>query len=288
MELFDNELKNIIESKKGVAKEDFNLFYALINRDEARFTHSRKFLEDCFSKIGENQQSIKKRLEDNPYGAVKTINELIVGAYLTNLGYEVEYDREIDNQTPDWWVRDSNGKDVFFLDVRTQVVNLDAKKSSFHPRNKNQLQPKIETKDDVDKKVNKYQKIIESEKIPFLVALVSDWIAGIEMNEMAADGFYSFKLQIEDNWYGFQRQSASEDEPLEHDEIKIGIDIYRKIEKNLVDGIFGKEHLSGILDFKVAPFITYEVSLTLNPNAKFKISKDFFPDTEVLDLVYEV
>lgn len=54
-----------------------------------------------------------------------------MGSYLVSLGYRVEYDKKINGQTPDWWVQNSDGIDLFFLDVRSQEVRMSSKEG-FH------------------------------------------------------------------------------------------------------------------------------------------------------------
>jgi len=280
MKLFDENLARGLEKYNSVRQDDFEMFEKIVTSSEIRFLHSRDFLEDAFSNLDETSQyHIKKELINDPNKSKKTINELIVGSYLANLGYKVEYDKNINGQTPDWWVQDSDSNDLFFLDVRTQEVRSSSN-AEFYKSSSSRKQF-----DDAIEKVNKYDEIIVNKKIPFLLALVSDWVVGIEMQKLAVS-YYSFILNIDDKNYGYLEQ-VGENESFDKPYFKIGSDLYIELEEDEEEGVFKKTHLSGILDVKVNPFNYYEVSLTLNPNAEFKVSGEMFPNTELKE-VYEV
>lgn len=117
MKLFDDDLKNIV--KKFSSSSDFELLnYWYLVFDE-KHENYRNYLETLFSVFDEKiQNKFKVLLSKDCKGFYETINEIIIGSCLVNLGCSVEYEPEIGGKTPDWII-ETPSKQKIIIDVFT-------------------------------------------------------------------------------------------------------------------------------------------------------------------------
>lgn len=291
MNIFDDEFKKVLENHDSKTWS-FQVVLNIATSDDR--ISQRKFLEECFSCLDEKTQAkIKGELKDAE-GSYQILNEIIVGGYLVNLGYQVEYDKPIQGKTPDWWVYDKEGKSILFLDVLTQMILLppgdplsiedipDGHLTYGSPQMLQKAAPARKQYDEIIKKTNKYSNIIEAEKIPFLVAVVSDGLIDIPIEDLACSFFTYTETREDGKCYGFEGKFKDE-----NGDIK---DYFIELEDDEQYGVFMKTKLSGLLDVKVLSFEVEEIRLIQNPNpnAEIPVSSDYFPGAEVVTLIFKV
>jgi len=72
--------------------------------------HKREEIEEMLSRLSANdrEQITSRLMNDKEFES--TYNELVVGFWLNSLGYHVEYEKNIQGLTPDWYVSHHNEK----------------------------------------------------------------------------------------------------------------------------------------------------------------------------------
>ena len=159
--------------------------------------HLNELIYRCFSYISDDdERKFVKKLREQPSESeqiLHTVRELILGAYLGSNGFKVEYDREVNNQTPDWCILDDTLAKCcivelvnFHIDRTTEIdieEQLQAKGVASYWRdgdknNTYRLYECIRCKSQV------YQKLVEHLKLPYVIAIFGDILAAIDLEEV--------------------------------------------------------------------------------------------------------
>ncbi len=137
------------------------------------------------------------------YQVMHTLRELILGAFLASKGFLVCHDLEIEGKTPDWVILDAQESPVgivelinFHVDRHTE---MDIEKQLKHPDpmstvdtahgpipvavywqkpNKERLYQRIE------EKANKYERLAENNKLPYVVSVFGELRAAVKKEEL--------------------------------------------------------------------------------------------------------
>lgn len=114
-----------------------------------------------------------KRIKHDAAGTDKrapehTYRELIIGIYLTEAGYSVEYERKVEGKTPDWAILDG-GSPACLLDVFTLHPGKDNEKRAI---------------DKIDEKAGSYASTVRKLGIPFVVVMYGAFDLGFYDDEV--------------------------------------------------------------------------------------------------------
>lgn len=109
----------ISESRKRYEKHK-NIYRPLVyfaaTSNDSIFKSVRDHIEIVVALLPLKQQRVlvqRLRSKDN---FQTTYNEVIVGYLLSRMGFQIEYEKEIDGRTPDWYLNDNDGN-VFVVEV---------------------------------------------------------------------------------------------------------------------------------------------------------------------------
>jgi hypothetical protein len=133
---------------------------------------------------------VKKFRNDSPIQSTHTFRELLVGAYLMNLGLNAKYEKNIQGKTPDWSVWTIEWDLVAIIEQMTFNQSRELKDeitttlksgqiwTGWIPPNVDRLFQKLQEKSE------KYEPIAASLRIPYIVAIFSDFMSSIDQEEL--------------------------------------------------------------------------------------------------------
>lgn len=158
----------------------------------------KKIIYHCFELLcKEDRQRFEKKLykqPGNPDQKKHTLNELILGAYLSAMGFKVRYEYSVANETPDWCVLDNKLAVISIV----ELVNFHRDKDTENEIDK-QMQAKggaiFWSRENLPKyrdrlyyhirnKMQKYQALIKELRAPYIVAICPDWRAGTNFEKL--------------------------------------------------------------------------------------------------------
>lgn len=178
------------------------LFYKLNNMKYGQIAgnrHLNRLIYRCFEYIcEEDERKCVKKLREQPSTSdeiMHTVRELILGAYLGSSGFKVRYDCTVDTQTPDWCILDGMSALLgiielvnFHIDKTTEQQvekQWQAKGMAIYWRDGN--------KDNVDRlyrsmlhKAQVYKALVQNLRVPYVIAVFSDFRAAIDSEEIYA------------------------------------------------------------------------------------------------------
>ncbi len=144
----------------------------------------------------DQQRFVKKFCEqhDDSEQTMHTFSELILGAYLSLMGFEVRHEYLVEGKTPDWCILDKKSAVIGIVDL----VNFHRDKDTENEIDK-QMQAKghaiFWSRENLPKyrdrlykciwgKMRKYLALIERLRVPYIVAICPDWRAGIDFERL--------------------------------------------------------------------------------------------------------
>jgi len=151
----------------------------------------------CFKYIcKEDQIKFLKKFRKNPHDSDEIMHifrELILGAYLGSNNFKIRYEFNINGQTPDWSAVNKSNKCEciielvnFHIDKKTErqvQANREKSRMFFFWRDQN--------KDNLDRlhqsilhKIQKYRKLANELKIPYIISLYIDFMISIDLDEV--------------------------------------------------------------------------------------------------------
>ena len=171
---------------------------ALLDPDEAGNAHLRRLVDqlDPVDQAKFVKRLTRQCLEEKFH----TYRELLVGARLRALEFNVRYERRLEAKTPDWTVVDENGEPIELLDVvtlhqkaekeleiRQGLRRTSAVRSA--ARGIRSIGAWITVPHDhvyakLSEKAGQYAKVASTKRIPFVIAMYSDWLASVSAEEL--------------------------------------------------------------------------------------------------------
>lgn len=152
---------------------------------------------ECFRFLNEHEQrKFIKKFKDQPHTSIQimhTFRELLLGAFLSKMGFIVESDKKIDNKTPDWALLNSS-QDVIGI-VEQITHHLDSKTNDGILSQINSIKspyayfphgndPHFERLyDKLQKKAAKYESLLQKRKIPCVVSVFMDFLTVVDVDE---------------------------------------------------------------------------------------------------------
>lgn len=150
----------------------------------------KNIINHCFEHLcEEDQQRFVRKLQEqsgNSDQEVHTFNELILGAYLSLMGFEVRYEYSVDNKTPDWCILDKESAVIGII----ELVNFHRDKDTENKIDKGHSFWSRENKNNgrlyegIWNKMQKYRALVEKLKVPYIIAICPDWRAGIDFQRL--------------------------------------------------------------------------------------------------------
>jgi hypothetical protein len=156
-----------------------------------------EFIYQCFSYISDDDvRKFVKKFKEQPHESdhfMHTVRELILGAYLGLCGLKLKYDRKINNKTPDWSILDDTNIPHciielvnFHIDRRTEI-DIESQKrakgiaSYWRDGNKDNVSRLYMC---IHQKAEIYGKLIENTRLPYIIAIFSDFRAILDTEEI--------------------------------------------------------------------------------------------------------
>ena len=149
---------------------------------------------DCFQFLTEPEVlKFVKRFKEQPHNesqVMHTFRELILGAFLSQNQYNIEYEFAIDSKTPDWCVLDDHSEPRCIIELLN--FNIDAETKGEMIRQKQQKGiwsgfvnsniDRLYTK--ISKKVTKYKTLVRKHDLSFVISLFGEFTAFLEEYEI--------------------------------------------------------------------------------------------------------
>lgn len=161
-----------IAGSKNINQAIYRYFEFVSEKDQRKFV--KKFREQCHD---EKQ-------------VMHTFRELVLGAFLSSNGLNVEYERKVEARSPEWCILYETSTLVgivelvnFHIDKITEVEIEAEEKSrkgfiSYYPEKNDPNYERLYSH--IQEKAIKYKGLIESVKVPYVVALYGDFMAAID------------------------------------------------------------------------------------------------------------
>jgi hypothetical protein len=152
-------------------------------------------INHCFQYLGDiEEEKFVRNFKNQPHNKVDYLHilrELILGAYLSKIGFCMHYEYKFGSQTPDWCILDKNSSPQCIIELFNfnpdattsaqlahQVQDQDLAWSYFVKPNTNRLYDKIM------EKASKYKTIVNEYKLPYIISVFSDSIASVKQEEL--------------------------------------------------------------------------------------------------------
>jgi len=142
------------------------------------------------------QRKFVKKFRDQPHHQsqiMHTLPELVCGAYLSNLGFQVVHEFRLNGKTPDWCFVDDKTIPQAFIDTATIHIDketdddierqLRAKGvATYWMNGKNNNVDRLYTA--IQKKAVEYRELSDSLLLPFIIAMRSDFRIQFDLEEI--------------------------------------------------------------------------------------------------------
>jgi len=152
----------------------------------------------CFEAISvSNQKKFVKKFKEQPHEesqVMDTFRELVLGAFLGSSKFNIEYEREIEEKTPDWCIVDEKSKIKCIIELINYHIDkvtddeIDAKKKAgnsfigyrpdqndpFHNRSYSRIQGKA----------TYYKGLIQNNNLPYVIALFADFKSAVDYEDI--------------------------------------------------------------------------------------------------------
>jgi hypothetical protein len=164
----------------------------------AESTKINEAIYDCFDLLDEKEQKkFVKKFKDNPHDQIHvmhTFRELLLGAYLSANGLNVESERNICGKTPDWSILDSSSNVTAIVEAVTHHLDrkaedelLEQKRAgknvlSYWPNGNDPDHRRVYSH--IKDKADKYKEIVSELKVPYVVSIFIDFLAVIDVQEV--------------------------------------------------------------------------------------------------------
>jgi hypothetical protein len=162
-----------------------------------QISESKKINEaiyNCFRIISnENVNKFVKLFKEQPHNNIQimhTFRELLLGAFLSNNGFHIEYNRKVDNKTPDWCIIDDNSRTQCFIELINFHTDLETTIDIYRQFQAKGLWCNF-TKPNIPRlyqtiweKSSKYKSLANKHNIPYVVSLFGDFAAGVDQEEI--------------------------------------------------------------------------------------------------------
>ena len=118
-----------------------------------------------------------------------TLNELAVGyLFIKELGYEADYEKDIEGRTPDWYVHSKSGIPAFIIEVWTRMLPEKTAQGLGNALKEHLpfslwVKPSLDRK--IAEKIDHYQAIIDN-GIPFVVGVAANFFSGVDKDDFIA------------------------------------------------------------------------------------------------------
>lgn len=146
----------------------------------------------CLAKIHpEDVRKFVKNFRTQPSAqALHTYRELLVGAYLADLGYGARYDRKTEGKTPDWTLLDNTGRVTGIIELMTfhpsasidheigEAIGRGETWVGWMPQNSSRLFQKIQ------EKAERYMHLADAIEAPYVVAVFGEFTASVDLEEL--------------------------------------------------------------------------------------------------------
>ncbi len=151
----------------------------------------------CFENLLDSeQQKFIKKFREQPHNQAQimhTLMELVCGAYVGSLGFQIIHEYRINSDTPDWCiVDDENSPQVivefvdFHIDLGTEKYIEEQKKTKMaigYRMNgkKNNIDRLYES---IRKKAQAYRDLVDNLNLPYVIALHPDFLISLDLEEV--------------------------------------------------------------------------------------------------------
>jgi len=164
-----------------------------------QIANNRELNYDIYRCLGhlcdkDQQRFVKKFREqhDDSKQTMHTFSELILGAYLSFMGFEVRHEYLVEGKTPDWCILDKKSAVIGIVDL----VNFHRDEDTENEIDK-QMQAKghaifwSRENKNIDRlyhriweKIQKYLALIQKLGVPYIIAISPDWRAGVDFKKL--------------------------------------------------------------------------------------------------------
>jgi hypothetical protein len=153
-----------------------------------------EFIYHCFEYLKEDEaRKFVNEFKNQPHDKVQvmhTFRELILGAYLSQIGYQMCHNFKIESKTPDWSALDESSHLLCILelinfhtdantsaDIIAQIKEKGLWCNFVHPNTKRFYSA-------ISGKIVKYQSVALKYHVPYVVSIFGDFVAMVEQEEL--------------------------------------------------------------------------------------------------------